>query len=604
MANTVINLINLDFNKFKESLKAYAKEQPLFKDYDFDGSNMSVLNDMLAYNTYQNSFYLNMLFSEMFLDSAQLRNSIASHTKDLNYVPRSFRSAKIVVDISVDTGNTALSSVTIPKNQPFSTRVNDRTFQFVTAENIVITDSTEGVFTASGVELYEGSYIVDTFHSNYAIERQRYVLSDPTVDTTSITVVVADEVSAVSYKIATSFLDLGPDDTVFFLQAAENDRYEVVFGNNIIGKRPKNGSTIYVEYRTCNGELPNGALELFSDRAVDIYGNVTVKNTYDKDGSPIRASGGAIHESLDDIRFNAPRHYQTQERAITTNDYKILLKNQFPEINALAVYGGESLRPPQFGRVFVAVDLFGFDGIPNYKKNEFSKWLRNRMPITVEPVFVDPTFTWGDLNISVTYDQNKTDLTEADIATRVRDAIIQYSASNYNDFNVIVRFSKLITEIDKTHPSILSNEVGFRLYKTIKPTINVEDSYTVDFSFPLKNTLPKLQPVHPSDTEKTVSSSNFIFNGKQCRLEDDNAGSLRIVTGTAGKTTSIVKAIGKVDYEAGKITIQNFQVSKYEGNAIKIYVRPRSNDVDFALSDYFEIKSEDISIGVVGTRKE
>lgn len=604
MANTVINLINLDFNKFKESLRAYAKEQPLFKDYDFDGSNMSVLNDMLAYNTYQNSFYLNMLFSEMFLDSAQLRNSVASHTKDLNYVPRSFRSARIPVDIAIDTGNTALTSVTIPKNQPFSTRVNERTFQFVTAENIVITSGNEGVFIASDVDLFEGSYIVDTFYANYAIDRQRFVLSDPTIDTTSLTVVVADEVSATTYRYASSFLDLGPDDTVFFLQAAENDRYEIVFGNDIIGKRPRNGSSIYAEYRTCNGELPNGALELISDRSIATYGNVTVRNTFDSEGNVIRASGGAVHESLDDIKFNAPRHYQTQERAITANDYKILLKKQFPEINALAVYGGETLNPPQYGRVFVAADLFGFDGIPEYKKNEFSKWLRNRMPITVESVFVDPTFTWGDVTLTVRYDQNKTDLTEADISTRVLNTIVQYSANKYNDFNVTVHFSKLVTEIDNTHPSILSTEAEFKLYKLLRPTLNIEKDYVVDFAFPLKNTLPKLNTVHAASAEKTVSSSNFTYNGRQCRLEDDNAGTLRIVTGTANKTTSVVKNIGKVDYDKGVVTILNFTTPAYSGAGIKLYVRPRTNDVDFAQSDYFEIKTEDVAITVVGTRKE
>lgn len=604
MANTVINLINLDFNKFKESLRAYAKEQPLFKDYDFDGSNMSVLNDLLAYNTYQNSFYLNMLFSEMFLDSAQLRNSVASHTKDLNYVPRSFRSARIPVDIAVDTGSTALTSVTIPKNQPFSTRVNERTFQFVTAENIVITSGNEGVFIANDVDLFEGNYIVDTFYANYAIERQRFVLSDPTIDTTSLTVVVADEVSATTYRYASSFLDLGPDDAVFFLQASENDRYEIVFGNDIIGKRPRNGSSIYAEYRTCNGELPNGALELISDRSIASYGNVTVRNTFDSEGNVIRASGGAVHESLDDIKFNAPRHYQTQERAITANDYKILLKKQFPEINALAVYGGETLNPPQYGRVFVAVDLFGFDGIPDYKKEEFRKWLLKRMPITVEPIFIDPTFTWGALDVTVRYNQNKTDLTEADISARVLSTISEYSANEFNDFDVTVRFSNLVTAIDKTHPSILSNESDFKLYKILKPTINVDKNYTLDFSFAFKNTLPKLLPVHGAATEKTVSSTNFTYGGKLCRLEDDNNGVLRIVTSTANRTVSVVKNIGRVNYAKGLITISNFSVSGYTGEGIKVYARPKSNDVDFALSDYFEIKTEDVNVNVIGTRNQ
>lgn len=602
MANTVLNLVDLDFNKYKETLKAYARQQALFKDYDFDGSNMSVLNDILAYNTYHNAFYLNMLFSEMFLDSAQLRNSISSHVKDLNYVPRSFRSSKAIVDISITPDDDSTTNITIPKNQPFSTRVNSRTFQFVTSENVVITKKTEGVFTATGVEIFEGTYIVDTFYSNYAIERQRFMLSNPTADTTSLTVVVSDDESAKTYRLATSFLGLNESSEVFFLQAAEGDRYEVVFGNDVIGKRPKNGATIYAEYRVCNGELPNGASEFTNDRNIGGNGDVTVTAQRDADGNIKRASGGAVHESLDEIKFNAPRHYQTQERAITERDYKILLTHQFPEINALAVYGGEKVDPPQYGRVFIAVDLFGFDGIPDYKKNEFKKWLTTRMPVTLEPVFIDPTFTWGSMDVIVRYDQNKTDLTTADISTRVLDKIVSYSANKFNDFNVTVRFSNLLTAMDNTHSSIVSSEAVFKPYKTIKPTLGIDQNHNIDFSFPLKNTLPSLSRVHPSTKDRVVVSTNFVYDGKLCRLEDDNNGRMRVVTATGGKTTTTIKEIGTVNYDKGLIKLSNFNVTRYTGDAIKIYVLPETNDVDFTRSDYFEIKAEDVNIEVIGIR--
>ena len=601
MANTVINLVDLDFNKFKDTLKSYAREQKLFKDYDFDGSNMSVINDILAYNTYHNAFYLNMLFSEMFLDSAQLRNSIASHVKDLNYVPRSFRSAKAIVDINI-TPIATTTVVTIPKNQPFSTRVNSQTFQFVTAENIVVTNQNQGIFTATDVEIYEGTYLVDTFYANYAIERQRFVLSNPTVDTSSLTVVVSDDGGATTYTLATSFLGLDANSKVFFLQAAENDKYEISFGNGVIGTRPKNGSTIYVEYRICNGELPNGAFEFTNDRNIGDTGAVTISAVRDSEGNVIRASGGSVHESLDDIRFNAPKHYQTKERAITVNDYKILLKKQFPEINALAVYGGETLSSPQYGRVFIACDLFGFDGIPSFKKDEFSKWLRNKMPISVEPIFIDPEFTFGRLDMVVRYDQNRTDLTAADIETRVLDRVVTYSKNNFNDFNVSVRFSKLLTDVDSTHPSILSTEASFKVYKNIKPKTGVSTNYELDFSSKLKDTYSILGRVHAIDDEKVLSSTAFTFDGKRCYLEDDNDGKVRIVSQTSGKTYSFVREIGSIDYEAGIVSISSFEVSSYEGDNIKIYVTPRSNDVEFELGDYFEIKSEDINIEVIGIR--
>lgn len=602
MANTVLNLIDLDFDAYKAALKTYAKEQPLFKDYDFEASNMSVLNDLLAYNTYHNAFYLNMLFSEMFLDSAQLRNSISSHAKDLNYLPRSFRSAKVTVDIKITTDG-SVSTVTIPKNQPFSTRVNSKTFQFVTDKNIVVATKTDNVFTANDVELYEGNYKVDTFYSNYAIERQRFILSDPTVDTTSLIVVVTDESGAKTYQYAQSLLGLTADSEVFFLQPAEGDRYEIVFGNGIVGKKPKNGSTIYAEYRTCSGELPNGAYTFVSDRNIGKFGDVTVTAKTDSTGTVIRASGGAVHETLDEVKFNAPRFYQTQERAVTTNDYEILLKQQYPEINAITAYGGEEESPPQYGKVFIAVDLYGFDGIPDYKKNQFSIWLKNKMPVTVEPVFIDPTFTFAKMDVNVVYNQNVTDLTSIDISTRVLNTIINYSATNLNKFKSIFRFSKLLTAVDDSHKSIVSSYSTFQPYKKIVPVLNQSNDYQIKFFMKLKNDLPKLEAVHAIGQEKVVSSSVFTFEGKPCQIEDDNAGILRIVYSNKNDTQSVVQNIGTVNYETGELRIANLYVSDFLGDAIKIYVTPRSNDVQFGRSDYFEIKAEDVNITVTGVRE-
>lgn len=602
MANTVINLVDLDFNKFKETLRSYAREQALFKDYDFDGSNMSVLNDILAYNTYHNAFYLNMLFSEMFLDSAQLRNSISSHVKDLNYVPRSFRSAKARVDIKITTDG-SVTSVTIPKNQPFSTRVNARTYQFVTAETIVVTNPVNGVFTAKDVSIYEGVYNLDTFYTNYSIERQRFVLSSPTIDTTSLTVVVSDDEGASTYQLATTFLDLNETSKVFFLQAAENDRYEIVFGNGVIGHRPKNGSSIFAEYRVCSGELPNGAFEFSNDRNIGLWGDIEIITQRDSDGNFLRALGGAVHETIDEIKFNAPRHYQTQERAITVSDYKIMLKNRYPEINAVGVYGGEKLYPPQYGRVFIAVDLFGFDGIPDFKKAEYAEWLRNKMPVTIEPVFIDPTFTFGRIDSTVRYDQNKTDLTTADISARVTSAIVDYSAAKFNDFNVTVRFSNMISAIDDVHPSIMSNETVFRPYKVLKPTLGIPTNYSMDFSFSLRDNLSPLPRVYQNSDQKTVTSSNFTYDGRTCKLEDDNDGKIRIVSVTGNRTHSIALNVGTVNYNTGIITLSSFAPTAYSGNGIKIYVSPRTNDVNFLRSDYFEIKQEDININVLGIRQ-
>jgi hypothetical protein len=600
-ANTVTNLINLDFNTLKEGLKTYAREQAFFKDYDFNGSNISALLNILSYNTHQNAFYLNMLFSEMFLDSAQLRTSVASHTKDLNYLPRSFRSAKATVDITIDTGgNTAI--VTVPKNQPFSTRIANRNYQFVTDQATTLTSSNNGVFVASNVSIFEGNYIVDTFYVA-GTDPLLYTLSDPTIDTTSLTVVVSDDNGAENYTLATSFLGVTETSTVFFMQMGDLNRYTIYFGNGIIGKKPKNGATVFAEYRVCSGELPNGAFEFTNDRNIQGFGNVTIIPVKDSSGLPIRASGGAIYESLSDIKFNAPRHYQTQERAVTANDFQILLQQQFPEIAAITVFGGEEATPPQYGKVFIVVDLHGFDGIPDHKKEQFRLWLSTRMPLTTIPVFVDPTFTYAKMDVDVTYNLNKYDVTTGDVPSLVLAAILQFAEDHLNTFKVTMRFSKLLAAIDGAHTSILSSASTFFPYKTIAPVINESFSTVLDFFMPLKDDLPKLETIHGINKERTVFSSVFSFGGKPCQLEDDNNGLLRIAYSTKNDFVSIIDNIGTVDYKTGRIVINNLVVSSYIGDVIKVYVTPKTNDVAFGRTDFFTIKSEDISITTKGVRE-
>ena len=266
-SSTNINLIGLDFETLKSNLKNYLKNNSSFKDYNFEGSNMSVLIDLLSYNTYLNSFYTNMVASEMFLDSAQLRDSIVSHAKELNYLPRSYTSARATVDIAI-TPSQSVSSVLIPRGTSFTSRVGSSIFSFVTNENIVInTPDDDATYRAKDVLLYEGSYVTDTFVFSAEQTNQRFVLSNPTIDISSISVTVVEDSgsSILSYSKASSLFGVTNKSTIYFIQPAENQQYEIVFGDDIFGRKPKNNSALVVQYRISSGELPNGASTFVAD---------------------------------------------------------------------------------------------------------------------------------------------------------------------------------------------------------------------------------------------------------------------------------------------------------------------------------------------------
>ncbi|NDB29851.1 hypothetical protein EB151_09925, partial [archaeon] len=329
MANTSIDLVGLDFNSIKTNLKTYLKNNTAFKDVDFEGSNISVLIDLLSYNTYLNSFYTNMVASEMFLDTAALRDSVVSHAKALNYTPRSFVSASANVTISISP-TSSTNSVVIPKGTSFTSRVGSNTFTFTTNENLVLSNPNNNVFT-SNLTIYEGSYLTDSFVMNYSNSSQRFVISNPTVDTSSISVTVIEDNgdNSINYSKATSLIGMTSVSNNYFIEAAENQQYEIKFGDNVFGRKPKDGSVIVAEYRTSSGELPNGASTFSNDGNIDGHSNVSVSTVSN-------ASGGALNEPIESIRYNAPRAFQTQNRAVTASDYETILKSNFSDIQSIS----------------------------------------------------------------------------------------------------------------------------------------------------------------------------------------------------------------------------------------------------------------------------
>lgn len=595
MANSSINLVDLDFNALKESLKTYLSSQAKFRDYDFEGSNINVLLDVLSYNTYLNSFYLNMVASEMFLDTAQLRDSVVSHAKELNYLPRSFRSAYANVNVSI-TPSVSTSTVLLPARTSFTARIGSNNYNFVTKESVAITSSNNGTFYANNLIVYEGGYVTDTFVKNDAIDSQRFVLTNPNVDTTSIEIGVIENSGANVYTYVQAFSLFGAtgNSQIFFVQPAENNKYEVVFGNDVYGRNVRNGAIIDISYRSCNGELPNGADTFVNNSSIDGHSNVSVSVN-------VGAISGAVSETDASIKFNAPKSFQTQERAITESDYEALLLREFPEIVALSVYGGEKIDPPQYGKVIIAIDTSDTDGVPDIKKQVYKRYLSDKTPLGFSVEIINPSFVYLLIDSNIYYDYNSTTISENEISTKARVAIDNYSTTYLNNFNSELKFSKFLTQIDDCDTSILNNDTTIRPYIKLVPSIGSNSSFSFTFDTEVLNTTPTTIS-HPITADRGIYSTSFVSDGLSCQLEDDGNGGIRVVKVTTTEHIEL-KKVGTVDYATGVVVISNLNVSSYDGDGIKFIIKPVRQDYGVTLDRILVINPADVTVTMVASAK-
>lgn len=602
MANTNLKLVGLDFESLKNNFKEYLKRSDsAFKDVDFEGSNISQLLDVFAYNTYINSFYLNMVASEMFLDSATLRDSVISHAKELNYVPRSYRSADAKVSFSV-TPSSSLDALVIPKGTSFTTKIGSNNYTFSTDSSTVLLANSSGAFNANNLTVYEGSYVVDTFVYSTSNTEQKFILSNPTVDTRSISVVVLENggANSYSYSRATSFLDNEANSQIYFLQAAENSQYEIIFGDNVIGRKPQNGSVIVVEYRNCNGELPNGASIFTIDGPIQGQSNISSITTEQV------ARGGGVSESLQSIKFNAPRHYQNQDRAITSTDYENLLLANFPEITSVSAYGGEDADPPVYGKVFISVDVNTGEGASLADKSRFTEFLKRRSPIGIEPEVIDPDFLYVEVSAKVSYNTNVTPMTASTLSTLVRGSISSYNQTSLDGFKKTLRYSKILNAVSNTHSSIVGAFVDITPFKVFIPTISTPYSAVIEFGFPLTTKFVISEDDGISSTIPAIRSTHMTKGGRDVFLMDDSNGKLGLYTTDSNNTQILLETVGSVDYLSGKVIISNLNISSYvpaSGPHVHLYAQPDSPDITSSRNTILTIRDGDVEVEVTAVKE-
>ena len=588
-----INNTQLDFATYKQSLKEYLQSQSRFQDYDFEASNLSVLLDILAYNTYHNAFYLNMIGSEMFLDTAQLRESIISHAKELNYTPRSRSSARISVDISA-TPTDNPNSISIPRY--FTIKGTDSegfTYYYSSMEPVLLSKSNNYYF--SNVMFYEGTNKVEAFQ--IGTNTTELKLTSNTLDTSSIVLEIRPSLTDFTSETWTRAEDLyGLDgtDKVYFLEAAEDFKYKITFGNNVVGKKLTTGQVAVVTYRESAGFDGNGLSNFSTYQSADGYTANTFSIFYT--GSSF---GGAFAEDTDSIRFNAVRGFTNLGRAVTVEDYISLVKANFPSLQNVIAYGGEEATPKRYGKVIICAKPFSAEILSTAQKQEIIDFLSDKTPMSIDPVIVDPEYLYVNVTSKVTYNINATTKTSGQIKNDVITAINTFNNNYLSNFGSDLRQSKLVAAIDDADVSIVSNDTQLRISKRIVPSPGV--SFTTNWSFENQLYSENVRYVLPVGHEPIVSSDVFVYDGYNAYIQDNGVGDLIIYT-TSGSTTTSLGNAGTVNYETGEININNLVVESYNNDYIKIYAKLENSDIVTFTNKILLIDNENIAVSTVGTR--
>jgi hypothetical protein len=509
-----LKVTELDFDTIKTNLKNFLKSQNEFTDYDFEGSGLSVLLDILAYNTHYNAYYLNMIANESFLDTALLRNSVVSHAKKFGYVPRSTTAARATINFTINSLDSTPGNLTLPRGYVFlSSLLDDRLYNFVTLEDTTVT-KTGTNFVFSNLKIYEGTLNRYSFnHSQASNPKQIFAIPDSNIDTSTLKVTVQQSTSntdTVAYSLSADVINLTANSEVYFLQEGINTQYEIYFGDDVIGKKIPDGGVVNVSYLSTSGSIANKANSFIATAPVSSFTNFTVNSV----GG---AAGGSERETVDQIKFGAPLQFTSQNRAVTKNDYVKLIQQKYPQFDAITVWGGEENLPPVYGKVFIsAKPKLGFEVSDTEKDFFINEIVKPISVLTVTPEFVDVDYNFIKLLSTVYYDSTKTDLNLSTLQSKITDSIKLFANSNLNKFNSIFSSSKLRTNIDNSDNSIVSNELEIFLSKRFRPILNQTNTYVLDFGIELSRGTT-LDNFYSSPTF-TVLDENLVR--RTCFLEE------------------------------------------------------------------------------------
>ena len=596
---------NLDFQDLRTQIKDYLRANSNFTDFDFEGSNFSVLIDVLAYNSYVTAFNANMTVNESFLDSATLRENVVSLARNIGYVPRSRRSSKARVSFSVNTsGFLDVKAVTLKAGVVALGTVESGNYVFSIPEDITVTVDAAGYADFNNIELWEGTFLTKSFIVDNSQPNQKYLIPNPSVDTTSIRVYVTDLANE-EYIQYSNILNVNSTSKIFLVQEVEDERYELLFGDDIFGKKPTNGSSIFVSYIITNGKAGNGSANFNISGILEDNNQNRITNGISPLTTILSSENGDDIEKIDSIKYLAPRVYSSQYRAVTANDYKGLIPFIFPNVESVTAYGGDELDPPQYGKVFISVKPRQGKFLSRISKEEIKKQLKQYSIAGIKPELVDLKYLYVELNTSVYYDKSAvSDISS--LRNKVIETLSAYGKSyDLNNFGGRFKYSKVNALIDDISGSITSNITKVKMRRDMQPAYNQFATYEICFgnSFHIKknNILDnrgyniKSSGFGIKDVDGTVYLSDVPINETQ--------GTIFYFTLKDNLPFIIKNNAGVVYYKKGEVLLDTVNIiSSVSPNGVEIQAVPESNDV-IALQDiYLELSIDNLVVNMVEDR--
>ena len=587
MATNKINVSDLDFDAIKSNLKEFLKSQDQFTDYDFEGSGLSVLLDILAYNTHYNAMYTNLAVNEMFLDSASKRDSVVSIANNYGYVPVSRTAAIANISMSLPVGSNTTSTISLPKYTPFTSTVGGVDYTFYTrSESIGLRDESISSYVFSSIDLYEGKPVIERFN---ILTNTKIILQNANIDVSTIRVSVQDpsSLNATSYQYSEKVLALNSLSEVFFVREIENQEYHIYFGKDNLGKEPAVGSVVTVEYIVTNGSIANG-IKLFTYAGVS-FGTtpvITVNKT---------AAGGREAETVDEIKYNVSHKYKVQDRAVTAQDYADIINANYADIDSISCWGGDTMNPPVYGKVYICIKPQSSLFLTQSEKNSIIEdIIKPKAMLGIFPTMVDPVYNTVQVETNVYYNPNMTNKSLAQIQQAVRQAILDYNDTYLQKFDGVLRYSRLTRAIDDADASIINNITTVTLRRVLDVVFNLSTSYTVQLN----------NPIYLSGVaEEAVLTNGFYINDQDVAhyIDDDGKGNLRLFYYNPLDYSKIFvnSNAGTVNYETGQLKIDSLFVSGLVESDLEFIVKTSSNDIISKHNQIVNIDSNYLNINII-----
>jgi hypothetical protein len=585
MAN--LRIAELDFDTIKYNLKEFLKNYtaadgaPYFTDFDFEGSGLSVLLDLLSYNTHYNAYLASMVINEMFLDSAVKRDSAVSLAKNLGYTPVSARGAIAKLSFEVISPTNNPTFLTLEKYTPFSTQVNDTVLTFVNLKNVTIQPNV-GRYLFNSVEVVEGIPLQYTYSVDVPGPAEKYVIPNDNIDTTTLEVIVQNsltDTTQILYAVAEDTLNISGESTVYYLEETPGGKFQIYFGDGILGKKLTRNNLVIINYIITSGSIGNvsGSIrQNFSCEALVGGGSITGTITAD-----VNSQGGLEKENIDSIKFRAPRLSSSQNRAVTAADYKALIERNFPLVESISVWGGEENDPPKYGRVIIGLKPYVGYEVTDQVKNNISKLvLQNKQMLGIATEFIEPDYFYVNLSIKIKYNTAKGTLSSTTIKNLVINEVQKYFSTYLQKFEQSFIFSKLSKNIDSLDDYIIGNLMTLKLQRRITPELNsIRNNYINTNSIRFKNAI---KPGTLDSTEFLVSYNGAVLNAKLKDVPNDsfpnNNGTGKIYVINNDNNEVLYTNYGDINYATGIVTIYSLMILGYLSDIIDVRISVEIQD--------------------------